>query len=285
MRTSLCALLLVPILGTAGNMATSACTMGVAEVCVTEYLDVYCQPGAPNPGCPVCGIEGEGSDPWDDCPHRDTCHEEEYSDCGPIGIGNGGNGNGSGSSGGSGGNPGKINLPADPQEDLDNDGTQDCWKHSVQSTKQGAYNEEVCQLEGADWAPPCGVNLCRRRHNGRDIPCNVGDTVRSGTRGVVTRINRKPEADKEAGLYVEIDTPDGSRRFQYLHLSSITAGLDVGSSVGAGAIIGQCGATGNATGPHLHLGIGRPRQSPPDPPDDVFAYVGLCADEVMPNCP
>ena len=43
----------------------------------------------------------------------------------------------------------------------------------------------------------------------------------------------------------------------YLHLSSIGPGLRAGTRVGQGEVVGRVGATGLATGPHLHYGLKR----------------------------
>ena len=44
---------------------------------------------------------------------------------------------------------------------------------------------------------------------------------------------------------------------EYLHLSSIASGIRAGARVGQGELVGLVGATGLATGPHLHYGLRR----------------------------
>ncbi|MGC9046503.1 MAG: peptidoglycan DD-metalloendopeptidase family protein [Minisyncoccia bacterium] len=57
-----------------------------------------------------------------------------------------------------------------------------------------------------------------------------------------------------AGIFVEIKHANGFIT-GYAHLSKIPAGIKVGSKVKQGQLIGYVGATGEATGPHLHYQV------------------------------
>ena len=48
---------------------------------------------------------------------------------------------------------------------------------------------------------------------------------------------------------------DGGIETAYMHLSKFAAGQQVGQHVDAKTVIGYVGATGLATGPHLHFGV------------------------------
>lgn len=54
------------------------------------------------------------------------------------------------------------------------------------------------------------------------------------------------------GKYVVVQHPGGWRSY-YAHLASVY--LRPGEPIGEGTPIGRMGASGNATGPHLHLGV------------------------------
>ncbi|MFG3347961.1 M23 family metallopeptidase [Streptomyces sp. NPDC048018] len=64
------------------------------------------------------------------------------------------------------------------------------------------------------------------------------------------------------GYRIVLELEDGTEIW-YCHLSSMTVG--VGQSVGTGETIGRVGATGNVTGPHLHLEVHTPSGDGIDP--------------------
>lgn len=84
-------------------------------------------------------------------------------------------------------------------------------------------------------------------HTGQDFPAPTGTPVRAVAAGTVTI-----EHPAWAGNLVRIDHGDGTETL-YAHLSAIT--VTNGQRVGAGQQVGNVGALGNATGPHLHFEV------------------------------
>ncbi len=88
----------------------------------------------------------------------------------------------------------------------------------------------------------------RRAHNGVDFAAPTGTPVRAVADGVVTLSGWVGGGGKT------IKVSHGSRyATAYLHLSQIHPQIKRGSRVKRGQIIGKVGATGLATGPHLHF--------------------------------
>jgi murein DD-endopeptidase MepM/ murein hydrolase activator NlpD len=83
-------------------------------------------------------------------------------------------------------------------------------------------------------------------HNGTDYAGAVGTPVRAANRGVV----RLTGAFYLGGNVVYLDHGAGLTT-AYLHLSRTL--VAEGDTVARGAVIGQTGATGRVTGPHLHF--------------------------------
>jgi murein DD-endopeptidase MepM/ murein hydrolase activator NlpD len=91
-----------------------------------------------------------------------------------------------------------------------------------------------------------------RPHLGVDFAAPRGTPVRAAASGAVTYSGWLGSL----GRCVRLEHPDGLTS-TYGHLSRIAAGLAVGSAVERGQVIGYVGATGLATGPHLHYGLER----------------------------
>ncbi|MBF0573024.1 MAG: M23 family metallopeptidase, partial [Desulfamplus sp.] len=87
-------------------------------------------------------------------------------------------------------------------------------------------------------------------HNGIDYAAPTGTPIKSVGDGVVIF---KGYAES-AGNYLKIEHP-GRGISEYMHLSKFHKSMKVNKKVSKGDIIGYVGATGYATGPHLHLGF------------------------------
>jgi murein DD-endopeptidase MepM/ murein hydrolase activator NlpD len=89
----------------------------------------------------------------------------------------------------------------------------------------------------------------RAPHLGTDIAAPVGTPVGAAAGGTVTIA--EPDFILDGGTVV-IDHGYGLSTL-YIHLSSVA--VHVGDAVAQGQTIGTVGATGRATGPHLHWGV------------------------------
>jgi murein DD-endopeptidase MepM/ murein hydrolase activator NlpD len=88
-------------------------------------------------------------------------------------------------------------------------------------------------------------------HNGIDIANDTGTPIKAARDGVVKAIGSNGQY--AYGNWIAIEHDDNLTTL-YCHLSAY-AGLKQGSAVKKGQIIGYMGATGYATGPHLHLTV------------------------------
>ncbi|GAA3807179.1 hypothetical protein GCM10022403_046600 [Streptomyces coacervatus] len=93
-----------------------------------------------------------------------------------------------------------------------------------------------------------GSSWSKGYHTGVDFPVPTGTTVKAVAAGRVVSAGW----GGYYGYQVVIRHADG-RYSQYAHLSAIS--VKAGQSVGGGQRIGRSGATGNATGPHLHFEV------------------------------
>ncbi len=110
----------------------------------------------------------------------------------------------------------------------------------------------------------------RAFHEGLDISTGYGQPVRATAAGRVVEAGR----NGRFGKMVEIDHGFG-RRTRYAHLSEFNIG--VGEDVERGQVIGHSGATGRATGSHLHYEV-LVGNRPMNPLRLVFASSGVSAD-------
>lgn len=104
-------------------------------------------------------------------------------------------------------------------------------------------------------------------HTGIDLAAPTGTRVGAVGAGVIISASY----DGSYGNKVVVRHDDGTETW-YAHLNTIEA--QVGQAVQAGTLIGTVGATGNVTGPHLHLEV-RPGGGDPVDPDVAFMARGL----------
>jgi murein DD-endopeptidase MepM/ murein hydrolase activator NlpD len=91
-----------------------------------------------------------------------------------------------------------------------------------------------------------------RRHSGVDYAAPTGAPVVAVASGVVVSAGWAGGG----GRAVRVRHASGYES-EYLHLSSIAAGIRAGARIGQGELVGRVGSTGLATGPHLHYGLRR----------------------------
>ena len=89
-----------------------------------------------------------------------------------------------------------------------------------------------------------------RAHRGVDYAAPSGAPVVAIAAGRVVSAS----FDRANGRMVRLRHSSGYESY-YLHLSSLAPGIKAGASIGQGAMVGRVGATGLATGPHLHYGL------------------------------
>jgi murein DD-endopeptidase MepM/ murein hydrolase activator NlpD len=89
-----------------------------------------------------------------------------------------------------------------------------------------------------------------RAHRGVDYAAPSGAPVVAIAAGRVVSAT----FDRANGRMVRLRHSSGYESY-YLHLSAFAPGIRAGVSVGQGETVGRVGATGLATGPHLHYGL------------------------------
>jgi murein DD-endopeptidase MepM/ murein hydrolase activator NlpD len=129
----------------------------------------------------------------------------------------------------------------------------------------------VSPLAGASYVLTAGFGECGSHwsacHTGLDLAAPTGTPVVAGSAGVVTFAGW----DGAYGNAVHILHTDGLSTW-YAHLSRIDSTR--GARVDAGDLVGLVGATGNTTGPHLHLEVRRASSATTDgTPVDPLAWL------------
>lgn len=142
------------------------------------------------------------------------------------------------------------------------------WKEPLPGARAGGYGEDRFYYPASDSARSIRVATGRRtrgafaadtsaarptdapgwRHAGQDIPAKSGTSILAPARGVVADVGDYVLT----GGTVLLDHGQGVHS-AFFHLDSIT--VRKGDIVRSGERIGRVGATGLATGPHLHYGL------------------------------
>jgi murein DD-endopeptidase MepM/ murein hydrolase activator NlpD len=89
-----------------------------------------------------------------------------------------------------------------------------------------------------------------KMHRGVDFAAPNGTPIYAAGDGTIERAGRY----SSYGNYIRVRHP-GSMATAYAHLSKIARGIKPGTKVSQGQLIGYVGATGRATGPHLHYEV------------------------------
>ncbi len=91
--------------------------------------------------------------------------------------------------------------------------------------------------------------------DGLDFVLNLNTPVLAVASGVITEVH--PANDNPFGRYVRMEVDGTDLEIGYAHLNSIEAWVANNTPVEVGEILGKVGATGTATGSHLHLELRR----------------------------
>lgn len=89
-------------------------------------------------------------------------------------------------------------------------------------------------------------------HQGQDVSAASGTPLVAPVAGTVTWKANQPGG---AGIYVVVRGSADGRDYVFMHLKRGSVLVSAGSAVTAGQQLAQVGATGIASGPHLHFEI------------------------------
>lgn len=101
-----------------------------------------------------------------------------------------------------------------------------------------------------DWGAPRNQGS----HEGTDIMADRHTPLVAADAGVISKMSRTETG--LGGIYLWIRRPDGVQ-YYYAHMQSIAAGIDVGSPVTAGQVVGTVGNSGDARygATHVHFEV------------------------------
>lgn len=90
-----------------------------------------------------------------------------------------------------------------------------------------------------------------RTHRSIDISAPSGTPIVAVVDGTVTR----KHWNRLGGRTLYLSSADGRHDYYYAHLDAYENGIEIGSDVRQGDVLGAVGSTGNARGPHLHFQV------------------------------
>ena len=97
---------------------------------------------------------------------------------------------------------------------------------------------------------------CAHFHAGIDIANSRGTPIRAVADGTISYVGREPWYHGTDRAWVVIISHGNGIKTIYVHLQAKPmAGVQKGKHVVQGQLIGLMGASGRATGPHLHFGV------------------------------
>lgn len=120
---------------------------------------------------------------------------------------------------------------------------------------RGKKTEETCQdRHGQKWQ---SIYRRMKGHNGLDLAASYWQPCYAMQNGIVAEISTEENEGLGVVLWHTLAHKDGIKRYKtrYWHFMSVRKGLKVGDQVKTGELIGYCGDTGRATGPHLHIDV------------------------------
>ena len=106
-----------------------------------------------------------------------------------------------------------------------------------------------------------------RTHRAIDLAAPRGTPLLAVVDGTI----RRKHWNALGGRTLYLTSEDGRFDYYYAHLDEYAAGIEIGTEVRRGEVIGTVGSTGNARGAHLHFQVldrsGRGRGTPVNPYD------------------
>lgn len=122
---------------------------------------------------------------------------------------------------------------------------------SVITTVDGAFPLTGTYTFGGDDAR-FGAGRPGHRHQGQDVVAASGTPIVAPVAGTVTWKANQPGG---AGIYLVVRGTDDQRDYVFMHIKRGTVLVAPGDVVAVGQQLAQVGATGTASGPHLHFEI------------------------------